>query len=125
RSKIAANEASAVGSIRTINTAQVTYATVYPKRGYAPNLATLGPDPTGANTDSPERAALLDQSLAASTCTGSAWCTRSGYHFRITAVCKLKNCTDYVALAIPVSTSTGTRSFCTTSDAIIRLKPEH
>ena len=125
RSKIAANEASAVGSIRTINTAQVTYATVYPKRGYAPNLATLGPDPTGANTDSPERAALLDQSLAASTCTGSAWCTRSGYHFRITAVCKLKNCTDYVALAIPVSTSTGTRSFCTTSDTIIRLKPEH
>jgi hypothetical protein len=66
---------------------------------------------------------MLDRSLAASTCTGSAWCTKSGYHFRITAVCKLKNCTDYVALAIPVSSSTGTRSFCSTSDFIIRLKP--
>jgi hypothetical protein len=33
RSKIAANEATAVGSIRTVNTAQVTYATEYPKKG--------------------------------------------------------------------------------------------
>ena len=34
-SKIAANEASAVYSIRTINTAQVTYNTTYPTIGYA------------------------------------------------------------------------------------------
>ena len=30
RSRIAANEASAVGSIRTINTSEVTYASTYP-----------------------------------------------------------------------------------------------
>ncbi len=30
RSRIAANEASAVGSLRTINTAEVTYASTYP-----------------------------------------------------------------------------------------------
>ncbi|HXM92421.1 MAG TPA: prepilin-type N-terminal cleavage/methylation domain-containing protein, partial [Candidatus Dormibacteraeota bacterium] len=30
RSKMAANESSAVGSLRTINTAEVTYATAYP-----------------------------------------------------------------------------------------------
>jgi len=29
RSKMAANEASAVGSIRTVNTAQVTYSSTY------------------------------------------------------------------------------------------------
>src|SRR5262249_35356944 len=40
RSKIAANEASAVGSMRTINTAQVTYWAGYPRRRFAPNLAT-------------------------------------------------------------------------------------
>jgi hypothetical protein len=45
RAKIAANEASAAGSIRTIVTAQVTYASLYPERGFAPDLATLGPDP--------------------------------------------------------------------------------
>jgi prepilin-type N-terminal cleavage/methylation domain-containing protein len=37
RSRIAANEASAVGSLRTINTAQVTYASTYPNAGFAPN----------------------------------------------------------------------------------------
>src|SRR2546427_11950352 len=40
RSRMAANEASAVGSIRTINTAQVTYSTTY-GTGFGP-LANLG-----------------------------------------------------------------------------------
>src|SRR5256885_12480684 len=40
KSKMAANEASAVESLRTINTAQVTYASTY-GTGYT-NLATLG-----------------------------------------------------------------------------------
>src|ERR1700687_5013843 len=40
RSRMAANEASAVGSLRTINTAEVTYSTTY-GTGFAP-LANLG-----------------------------------------------------------------------------------
>ena len=43
RSRIAANEASAVGSLRTINTSEVTYASTYPAVGFAPDLNTLGP----------------------------------------------------------------------------------
>ena len=35
RSRIAANESSAVGSMRSINTAQVTYASTYPQVGFA------------------------------------------------------------------------------------------
>lgn len=35
RSRIAANEASAVGSLRTMTTAQLTYEAMYPTRGYA------------------------------------------------------------------------------------------
>src|SRR5882724_5870261 len=35
RSRMAANEASAVGSLRTINTAEVTYSTTYPTQGFA------------------------------------------------------------------------------------------
>src|SRR5205807_7008719 len=42
RARIAANEASAVSAIRTINTAEVTYATGFPTTGYAAALANLG-----------------------------------------------------------------------------------
>ena len=35
RSKMAANEASAVGSVRSINTAEVAYSTAYPNIGYS------------------------------------------------------------------------------------------
>ena len=38
RSRMAANEASAVGSLRTIDTAEMTFTTTYPDVGYA-NLA--------------------------------------------------------------------------------------
>ena len=34
RARIAANESSAVSSLRTINTAEVTYSTGYPAIGY-------------------------------------------------------------------------------------------
>jgi type IV pilus assembly protein PilA len=42
RSKMAANESSAVGSVRTINTAEVTYAAAYPDTGFGAALANLG-----------------------------------------------------------------------------------
>jgi type II secretory pathway pseudopilin PulG len=77
RSRIAANEASAVGSVRTVNTAQVVYATDYPSRGYAPNLASLGTDPRGPRAVSPDHAGLIDQTLANESCTADAWCTKS------------------------------------------------
>ena len=48
RSRIAANEASAVGSIRTINTSEVTYASTYPNVGFAATLTPLGPAAAGA-----------------------------------------------------------------------------
>jgi hypothetical protein len=122
RSRIAANEASAVGSVRTLNTAQVTYEVTYPKRGYAPNLASLGPDPSGRNSASPEHADLIDSNLGNESCTGDTWCTKSGFHFRVTTICKQHLCDDYVTVATPVESSTGTRSFCSTSDGIIRFK---
>lgn len=122
RSKIAANESAALGSVRTLNTAQVAYATMYPKRSYAPNLASLGPDPGGPSAYSPEHAGLVDSTLANDKCIGEAWCTKSGYNFRITAVCKHSLCSDYVVVAMPVqASSTGVRSFCTTSDGVIRF----
>src|SRR5207244_1154070 len=43
RSRIAANESAAASTMRTVNVSQVTYSTQYPKKGYARNLAALGP----------------------------------------------------------------------------------
>jgi len=122
RSRIAANEASAVGSVRSVNTAQVVYLSTYPKRGYAPNLASLGGDPRGNYPPSPEHADLLDSNLANESCTGDVWCTKSGFHFRVTSLCNQHLCTEYVAVATPIESNTGTRSFCSTSDGVIRFK---
>ena len=48
RARISANEAAAASTVRTINTTQITYSTSYPDHGYAPDLATLGPGPSGS-----------------------------------------------------------------------------
>ena len=122
RSRMAANEASAVGSMRTVNVAQVTYAATYPQRNYAPDLATLGIDPRNPKTESPEHAGLLDENLGNESCTGDAWCTKSGYHFRVKAICKLHKCDAYLTVATPANDNTGARSFCSTSDGIIRYR---
>jgi hypothetical protein len=122
RSRIAANEATAVGSLRTVNTAQVAYAASFPRRGFAPNLTTLGPDPRGPSAQSENHASFLDATLGNANCTADAWCTKSGFRFLLKAVCKQLACKEYVAVATPVDTSAGTRSFCSISDGVIRYK---
>src|SRR6266849_1622419 len=44
RSRMAANQAAAASSIRTLNTAQVAFSTTYPQVGYAASLTVLGPN---------------------------------------------------------------------------------
>jgi type IV pilus assembly protein PilA len=113
RSRVAANEASAVGSVRTLNTAQVIYAATYADRGFAANLSKLGPYDQKFNDASPDHADLIDEILASGT--------KSGYFFRLTTACK-KSCQEYVVVATPISSGTGTRSFCSASDGVIRFK---
>src|ERR1051326_7940095 len=73
RSRIAANEASAVGSIRTLNTAEVTYASTYPNLGFTCTLAALGPAGSVATSAS---AGLVDSVLGSGV--------KSGYSFVLT-----------------------------------------
>lgn len=120
RSRMAANEASAVGMVRTVNTAQVTYASTYDKRGFAPDLASLGPDPRGGELASAEHADLIDSVIGNASCTAGAWCTKSGYRFSLKTTCIEQLCTEYVLTATPVSDDTGTRNFCSTTDGIVR-----
>lgn len=121
RSRTAANEASAVGTIRTMNTAQIMYSATYPQRGFAPDLATLGPDPRGTNDTSADHAGFIDAILGNASCAASAWCTKSGFRFSVTAVCKQQLCNEYVVVGTPVASDKGGRSFCSTSDEVIRF----
>lgn len=123
RARDAANESSAVATLRTLNVAQVVYAGTYPRRGYAPDLAALGPDPRGATIYSSRHASLIDSTLGNPSCTAGSWCIKSGYRFAIRATCGPTTCKDFVALGTPVSSATGTKNFCSTSEGVIRFKP--
>jgi type IV pilus assembly protein PilA len=120
RSRMAANESSAVGSLRTINTADGTYLSVY-GHSFAPSLAILG----GATTATPTCSAaanLIDNILG-----GADPSTKSGYTFVYTpgaadtgdAVCS--SVTAYTVQATPLNyDGTGTRSFFTDNTGVIR-----
>src|ERR1019366_2959091 len=60
RARIAANESSAAATIRTINTAEVSFITAYPASNYG-NLAVLGGP--GPCTPSALTACLIDNTL--------------------------------------------------------------
>jgi type IV pilus assembly protein PilA len=62
KSRQAANQASAVGSLRTLNTSEVTYSSTY-TLGFSPDLASLGPPAAGV-ADSAANANLIDSILA-------------------------------------------------------------
>lgn len=107
-SKIAANEASAVYSIRTINTAQVTYITTYPTIGYASTLNALAAS-TSTNSASSTNAGILDWVLG---CTTTA-CPKSGYNFQLANVSGSPVINGYSVWGTPITPgTTGYRSFC-------------
>jgi type IV pilus assembly protein PilA len=81
RSRVAANQASAVGSLRTLITAEFTYASTY-KTGFSATLGHLGPPASGAPADA-THADIIDDVLsgAASGGPGTMTSTKSGYQF--------------------------------------------
>lgn len=104
RARMSANEASAVSSIRAINTAQVTYSTIYPYSGYADDLAKLG----GGGPLGPNHADLLDWVLGCP----SQPCPKSGYKFFIRNVTGTPP-SSYEVVGIPAQVGvTGQRGFC-------------
>jgi type IV pilus assembly protein PilA len=114
RSRMAANEASAVGSIRTINTSAVTYSSTYPNDGYPPSLADMG-GPAGACVAASTQACLLDSVLASGT--------KSGYTFVWTGDGNTPS-VGYSITATPVNVgTTGQRMFFSDQSGVIRYDP--
>src|SRR5277367_5987767 len=59
RARISANEASAVASLRTINTAMISYNSSYPTVGFAANLSALGGSCTGTTVPTSTSGCLI------------------------------------------------------------------
>jgi type IV pilus assembly protein PilA len=118
RSKISANEASAVHSLRTVNTAQTTYSLTYPVLGYSDKLTKLSFPPAGQPV-SANAAGLLDWVLG---CPAQP-CSKSGYKFEITNTVGMP-ILGYDVTAIPASRGiTGTRGFCSNQVPTLRYDP--
>ena len=126
RSRIAANQASAVGSLRTLNTAEVTYATTY-NTGYSATLGDLGPG-TGGATGAPNATAagLIDEVLSGVTGGGGPTAmtsSKSGYQFTYspagTDSSGRINTYSFTATPINVGT-TGTNYYYTDQSGVIR-----
>ncbi len=113
RSRIAANEASAVGSIRTINTAEVTYASAFPDIGFTGTLANLaGSNCTGVVSTTSAASCLIDNVLGGGT--------KSGYTFVLSGVTGTPGVT-YSSKATPVTVgSSGQRGFYSDQTGVIR-----
>ena len=113
RAKMAANEASAVASLRTYNTAIVSYQTTY---GTDPslNMSQLGPSSTPSST----AADLVDNLL------GAAAPSKSGYLFTYTPTAPTGSATavtQYTLVAYPQTFNvTGQRNFFTDQSGVIR-----
>jgi type IV pilus assembly protein PilA len=118
RSKIAANEASAVASCRTVNTSEIVYSSTYNTTTvFSPNLSALGDAGATANcagtttVPSSTAACLIDSALENATQTA-----KSGYFFSYTPATG-----SYSVTAAPASlNSTGVRYFFTDQTAVIR-----
>jgi type IV pilus assembly protein PilA len=118
RSRMAANESSAVGSVRTINTAMVTYAASFPDTGYAATLTNLGG--TTAACAPPAvatigAACLIDNLL-------SVVQQKSGYQFAAAGAATAGTVNNlYTVTATPLTIgATGNRGFFSDQSGVIR-----
>jgi prepilin-type N-terminal cleavage/methylation domain-containing protein len=114
RSRVAANQASAIASLHTINIAEATYLSTY-GAGYSSDLQALGPPATAGANPSSTAAGLLDSVLT----SGS----KSGYTFAYFpgAVDTTGRINAYSFTANPVSSSTGTNYYYTDESGVTRL----
>jgi type IV pilus assembly protein PilA len=122
RARISANEASAASSIRTVNTAQVSYLSIYPGVGYSNSLAALGPPAaTGCPPSGPvsANACLIDFGLASANTPATA---KTGYYFGIGVPSGGPPNHGYTVGGAPAAfNQTGVRGFCSNEDGVIHV----
>jgi type IV pilus assembly protein PilA len=113
RARIAANESSAVDSLRTINTAETSYVSAYRPVGYATTLTVLGG--TICSPPNETSACLIDTQLASGQKSGYRFEIRNRVHSEIEG-------DKYQVVAYPlVFNQTGVRAFCSDETAVIKF----
>jgi len=113
RSRIAANQASAVGSLRTLNTAEITYSSTY-NVGFSYSMAYLMPPTTAGANPTSTAAGLIDSVLGSGA--------KSGYSFTYTPgnSDSTGRINTYTFTAVPITSSTGTNYYFTDQSGVIR-----
>jgi prepilin-type N-terminal cleavage/methylation domain-containing protein len=121
RARIAANESSAVSSIRTVNTAEISYQAAYPTVGYATTgMSTLGPA-TKSNacaTPNSTNACLIDYAVSNASTAALA---KSGYYFALGTGSSGDANSYLVAGSAAKFNQTGVRNFCSVEDGVVRF----
>jgi len=120
RARMSANDSSAAASIRSINTAEIAYRDTYPTIGFPATLGVLG----GVSPCTPGVATgcLIDNYLATATAGGSG---KSGYFFNAAGSASPASLINdlFYDTGTPISAQTGTRAYCSSEDAVVRLQP--
>jgi type IV pilus assembly protein PilA len=111
RSRIAANESAAVASLRTLNTAQISYNSAYATVGFAGTLGALAG--TSCTPPDSSSACLIDTQLAAGL--------KSGYTFTLSSVTGTPNSTYNIVATPALVNASGIRYFCSYADAVVRV----
>ena len=126
RAKISANESSAVGSVKNITTAQISFSTSYPQIGYSPNILALGPG-AGNQTCPAAGPSAVNGCLLDAVLSGAIGGTaiKSGYGFESLGQVPVNGAnTAFTTGAVPVTyNQTGTREFCSFEDGVLRQLP--
>jgi type IV pilus assembly protein PilA len=123
RSRIAANDSAAASTLRTLNTAEVSYLSAYPTAGYSQSLTSLGPNGavcTTAASVTSTTACLIDEVVGCAAAAGP--CPKGGYNYYVTGDAAVGGVLpDYVVSAGPLNLGTsGSKDFCSMPDAVIR-----
>jgi len=125
RARIAANEASAVGSMRTLNTSATSYASTY-GNGFPASLSALGTKTAGDTTATCSEALLVDEVLTTGTKSGYIFAYADGTgdtpNAAPTGGCAGDN--TYTITATPITPgTTGQRYFFTDQTGVLRYNP--
>lgn len=112
-----ADEARTVGSLRTLNTAEITYVQTY-KKGYSASLAALGVPPEGAKP-SAEAAGLIDSWLASGKAANNYTVV-----YTVTETDKNSFPVKYAISMRPIEWQDGRKSFYADQSGVIRWTVE-
>jgi type IV pilus assembly protein PilA len=123
RSKQAANQAAAAATVRTLISAQHTFASAFGvNNGYAGSLAQLGPGAPTCAAPHPDttNACIIDVTLGCVAGVSGTFCLKDNYDYTVTQVGAAAPFVDYVIFATPNSATIGLTDYCSTAEGVVR-----